>query len=429
MEIAILADDLTGANDSGVQLAKAGLETSVWLNGESKSEQLPDAVVVDTDSRGLPPHQAKEKIYEVMASVGACQPSTVFKKIDSTLRGNVGAEMEAMIEVWQPEYVFLTPSFPKNKRIVKEGTLYVDGSPIGETEFAENKADPVADSRIRDHLKRQFKGPLIEVTEELWEKEDQEIVAWINEQKRGATPIFICDATNEHTLNRLAAFAKQQSARLLLAGSAGLSSALTFERGREAKKFVIPQRSKDPLLFLVGSMSEVSQKQVANLLKLPQTQGIKINAAKAIHVDEGVRARECERVIVDAQKVLHQGRVPVVYSGAARSEVEAVHDYASQNQVERHAVARRIVSLLAVAGEALIRAQSFQAIVMTGGDTAKALCKKLAIEELRLLDEFETGIPVAQFVGQLENSYAITKAGAFGNEETFVKIHQFFLEG
>ena len=72
MLIAIIADDLTGAADSGVQLARAGYRTAVVFQGSSPpAEDGLDAVSVDTDSRPLPAGFAAERVVEAAHAVRA----------------------------------------------------------------------------------------------------------------------------------------------------------------------------------------------------------------------------------------------------------------------------------------------------------------------------------------------------------------------
>lgn len=68
MKLAIIADDLTGANDSGVQLARHGLKTSVLFDMDEDHITKYDAVVFDTDSRSI----AAEKAYERVAGAAGC---------------------------------------------------------------------------------------------------------------------------------------------------------------------------------------------------------------------------------------------------------------------------------------------------------------------------------------------------------------------
>ncbi|MDO7268779.1 MULTISPECIES: four-carbon acid sugar kinase family protein [Shouchella] len=427
MKIAIIADDLTGANDSGVQLAKAGLDTVVWLNGKGSSENRAEAVVVDTDSRALSPKEAKAAVHAAMSALAPYNPNLIFKKVDSTLRGNVGAELEATAEAWQPECILLAPSFPANNRTVEDGILYVNGTPIGETEFARNEADPVSDSAISDHIGRQFHGAIAHIPESLWAEKPETISAWLDRNIANEQTVFICDAVSMETLERIAAFSQQQPKRLLLAGSAGLSNALaqTMVSGTNTP-FADHPVSSDPILYLVGSMSEVSKTQVAHLLTHPQTEGIRLHAATAASNDRHTQAKEFERVVAAAEKTVATGKIPVIFSGTERQEVAEVYDYAKTTNTAISELAKRIADTIAAIGSKLMDTRHFQAIIMTGGDTAKALCRRLSIDELRLLDEFEPGIPVAQFTGEHHQTYAITKAGAFGNEKTFSNLYHHF---
>ncbi|MCM2675820.1 four-carbon acid sugar kinase family protein [Alkalicoccobacillus plakortidis] len=428
MKVAIIADDITGANDSGVQLAKSGLKTAVWLNNEQETNEPLEAVVIDTDSRAMSQDDAKEAIKSSMDVLATYQPEILFKKVDSTLRGNVGAELYAMIQADKPDYVLLTPSFPESKRTVDKGILYVDGTAIGETEFALNEADPVKDSRIADHVGRQFKGQLLEVPEELWTKAHEKITTWLRQQQTEKGCVFICDATSSHTLKAIAEFAQTSQDHILLAGSAGLSSALEI-KSSGVKRQVERKDPTLPILYLVGSMSDISRKQVQQLLKQESAVGIKIDALKAVNEDEFVRASEFERVSKEAHSILEEQKIPVIFSGTERHEIDAVYAYAEEQKIALSIISQRIVSLLAAVGENLTLSHSFQAIVMTGGDTAKALCKRVSVSQLDLIDEFETGIPISIFTGSLAGTYAITKAGAFGTEFTFSNIYQFFMEG
>src|ERR687889_1705458 len=89
MRVAIIADDLTGAADTGVQLARAGYRTAVVFRGAPiPSGNDLDAVAVDTDSRSLPAGFAAKRVMEAGHAVREAR--IVYKKIDSTLRGPIG---------------------------------------------------------------------------------------------------------------------------------------------------------------------------------------------------------------------------------------------------------------------------------------------------------------------------------------------------
>ena len=99
LKLAVIADDLTGANDAGVQFAKQGLKVQVFLNDllEKDLGLFPEVMVLDTDSRAASPAEAFARVRAtggLVRNVAAVQP-LIFKKFDSTLRGNIGTEIDA----------------------------------------------------------------------------------------------------------------------------------------------------------------------------------------------------------------------------------------------------------------------------------------------------------------------------------------------
>src|SRR5262245_12484195 len=99
--IAIVADDLTGASDAGVQFARQGLETLVLIDprGLAADDGAVEVLAVDTDSRARPAAEAYRRAREAAEAIGRAGFNHLYKKVDSTLRGNVGAEIDAVMDV------------------------------------------------------------------------------------------------------------------------------------------------------------------------------------------------------------------------------------------------------------------------------------------------------------------------------------------
>src|SRR5690554_571562 len=122
----IIADDLTGANDSGVQLSKQGLKTRVYIdplnwqdNSQSNNLFKGDVLVIDTETRDLNGQEAAEATRKIINKLQLKQSKDAifYKKIDSTLRGNIGKELEVLMDFLDKDLCILAPSFPGNKRL------------------------------------------------------------------------------------------------------------------------------------------------------------------------------------------------------------------------------------------------------------------------------------------------------------------------
>src|SRR5215207_2154334 len=110
MHVAIIADDLTGAADTGVQLVRFGYRTAVFFRATEVLADDLDAVAFDTDSRTMPAGFAAKRVLDAAHAAGGAR--IVYKKLDSTLRGNVAAELAAALGVLHPDCVIVAPAFP-----------------------------------------------------------------------------------------------------------------------------------------------------------------------------------------------------------------------------------------------------------------------------------------------------------------------------
>src|SRR3712207_6339570 len=111
LDLAIIADDLTGAADSGGQLARPGYRTAVVFHiAEFPAKSDCDAVAVDMDSRSLPAGFASKRVLEAGRTMNNAR--VIYKKIDSTLRGPVAAELAAALGATGQAKAVVAPAFP-----------------------------------------------------------------------------------------------------------------------------------------------------------------------------------------------------------------------------------------------------------------------------------------------------------------------------
>ena len=146
MLIAVIADDLTGAADAGVQLVHAGYRTAVFFRATEVLADDLDAVAFDTDSRAMPAGFAAKRVLE--AARAASEARIVYKKLDSTLRGNVAAELAAALGGARRDRAVVAPAFPAAGRTTVGGTQLVHGVPVDETEMANDPDTPVREAHV-----------------------------------------------------------------------------------------------------------------------------------------------------------------------------------------------------------------------------------------------------------------------------------------
>lgn len=196
----VLADDATGALECASLLASQGLQVEMTLL------EMPAAFegicVVDTESRHLPAEQAARRVRRWLDAAG---PGPVFKKTDSTLRGNIAAELVAMLD--RP--IVYIPAYPALGRTVRQGILFVDGTPVAETAFAKDARDPVRSSRVADLFPADLIVSIPDATA-------------LAAALRDSSPrILICDAATDEDLASIADVLRETAARPFVASPAG----------------------------------------------------------------------------------------------------------------------------------------------------------------------------------------------------------------
>jgi uncharacterized protein YgbK (DUF1537 family) len=150
--VTVLADDMTGAAEIAGVCLRSGL--SVTFDFECNIQRLPatDVWIIASDTRSLPEAEACETVRNIVRRLKEWQISTVFKKIDSALRGHIVPEIQAMQEYLRIEKVLILPANPESGRIVREGIYYIDGTPLHQTAFAHDPDYPARTGSVREIL-------------------------------------------------------------------------------------------------------------------------------------------------------------------------------------------------------------------------------------------------------------------------------------
>ena len=155
MRVCVISDDLTGASDCGGQLVGYGLDVSVVIQSQNSNRKEKEALIFNTDSRSVPAKEAYERVKKVSEWVKSGSFDMIYKKIDSTMRGNIGQEINAIYDTFHPDFVFIAPAFPEAGRQVIHGVHFLNQKQLHETEVANDPKTPVKDSLISRLIKDQ----------------------------------------------------------------------------------------------------------------------------------------------------------------------------------------------------------------------------------------------------------------------------------
>jgi len=400
--VTIIADDLSGAADSAVACAERGLETVVTLSDASNAEEA-DAVALDADTRRQSADAAAAEIARVVrARAGGA--GMLFKKIDSTLRGHVGAEVAAliaerrrMISAAAPRPVaVVAPAFPAQGRTTIGGCQRLDGVPLEATELWRRERMTGGASVLEMIRAAGVTGALVPI-ETVRRGEDAVGAAIAGLVDRADA--LVCDAETDDDLAAVARASLTIGRDCVWVGSAGLVGHLIDAAGlTRARNGVLRVPAvAGPLMFVVGSLSPVSRRQ-ADRLAAEDVAVVAIDGpTRAGWADAADRLRGA----------IAAGRDVLILSTpqVAPSREEAAAQSA------------------ALAGVVTPHAAHIGGLFVTGGETARAVLTSMRVTSLRLVAEIEQGVPLSVAVAPRPFPI-ITKAGAFGGAATMVNCRR-----
>lgn len=414
--LVVIADDFTGAGDSGVTFARSGARVALVMdeNGIGDAMRKSDVVAVSSETRFMSVHDAGHAVAALARRCRDAGAGTFFKKIDSAMRGNPGAETAAMLNALDIPVAVVCPAMPSSGRVVIGGRLLLDGQPLHATSLGRDPFTPASDADLAESMAA---GSGMKTG-----RLDLEDIAkgprWLNERNEkliaDGCRIIVADAASESDLAALCALLKAGAGRLLPAGSSGLARACA---GPSAKNSPAP---RGRLLAVVGSLDEKALEQAG----YAESQGA--FSPVPVDVEAGLADPEAETARV-ASAVLKENGRPILLRGAKFPERDRLsHDNAS-----------RVAELYGAIAARLCRDNAFDAVFATGGSTAVAVARSLGLKTLALEGEILPGVVLSSRAfhepGESGNGPGVcqfvSKAGSFGARDTLAVIAGAFCEG
>lgn len=371
MHVLVLADDLTGALEIGAHLAEAGLPAIVEVSPEANSE-LPLAsgvLVLDIETRHLASEDAGQRVFRLAQAARALGVVHLYLKTDSTLRGPIAAQIQALLDAWSERALVYAPAYPALGRQVAGGKLWVEGRPLADTPFANDPLCPSREGDILKLLEQGCRASVLHVSSaiELRERLEQGI----------GGSIVVCDAWTEDELHALAAVLAPLADRILLAGTGGLA--------RYWARWLQPGGRKRP---------------------------IRLRARRWLVVNGSLHPRSREQVEISGLPRIQDDVT------AGTGFTWAVLSAPAQRSESPSQVAAR----LGQAAASIVGRSGVDGLVVFGGDTTREVLKALGVSRLEARGELLPGVPVSELPAA--RLVLVSKAGGFGPPDILCKIRE-----
>lgn len=426
--IGIVSDDLTGANDTALQFFMKGSNTEIIFeaNDELQNHLNVGTWALTTESRNIEAKIAAQRVWENSKKIKEClNVSNYYKKIDSTLRGNIAVETLAMLDAIEYDAAIIAPAFIQEGRITIGGYQLLKGIPIERTDAARDTYAPIYDSYIPDILKKQVNETyhnLISTIElKTVAKGAGPITNKINELVSSGKKLIIADAVSSVDLEQIALAISKSQYNILPVGSAGLAHALGNvwlpEEKREAvnKQFPIL-----PKLVLSGSKTTITATQIN---KLSMDDDIENTYFIDIHLDD-ILNPDINQM---AERVVHNfGKENVVIVHVSKLDEEIMMDEGKEklidNGITKEKLAVIITDYLSDLSEKISELSSF-ILITIGGETSYKCLRKIDCKYLQMTDAI---LPAVSLCIDSNARFIVTKSGNMGSATALIDIINYF---
>lgn len=415
VKLVIIADDLTGALDTGVQFSKKNMSAIVTTDLNFNFEDIckeADVVVIDTESRHIPADEAKERVKSALSKFDKKEIKFFYKKTDSTLRGNIGSEVEGFMEGLNIDEVSFIPAFPLGKRTVKDGVLYVNNVKLAETQFAMDILNPVTDSFIPDIINKQsdINVKLKDINEEFSPLDNKE------------KHIYIFDSENMEDMENIGKFLHNKNRLNYTIGNAGFAEVLTHYIKSDTKKEDIILED-DRILFVCGSVNITSLKQCKYAEKIGYCSD-SLKFTNIISEDY----KNSDNYITDKEyfkEKINNNKKFLLRTTDSEDVIKKAIEYTEKNSIPMEELTSNIANSTGQLVSDLIREHDIKNLIIFGGDTLMGILKNIGCQYIIPVSEIFPGVVFTRAVGKDTAINVITKAGGFGEESIIERINEF----
>ncbi|WP_312038418.1 3-oxo-tetronate kinase [Paradevosia shaoguanensis] len=404
LRLGAIADDLTGATDLALTLARSGMSVrqTVGIPADPNAISGADAVVISLKSRTIPAAEAVTQSLDAAKVLLAAGAAQLFFKycstFDSTDAGNIGPVIDALLDLLAEDRTLACPAFPTNKRTVYKGHLFVGDQLLSDSPMKDHPLTPMRDANLVRVLGRQTARPvrLVDINAVRGEHLDHGL-----SDKPGIAIVDALDDADLLAIGRAAANMR------LVTGGSGVAMGLPANWGISQRTNATRHQSPSGrTLVLAGSCSGATRQQIS-VAMAAGFDGLQLDP---IEIAAG------RQTISDALDFATKATAtPVIYASATPEAVAKSQDALGRDRAG--AVVEAFLSELAP----LLVNRGFDQLIIAGGETSGAVVAGLGLKNLDIGPEIDPGVPwMYSKVGETPIAIAL-KSGNFGADNMFIK--------
>ena len=422
--IGAVADDLTGATTTGVLLARSKARTAVFFNEEAAQEAREtaslDAILISSNSRPLPKEEAYDKVKSATNALKAMGVKYFSKRIDTTLRGGVGVEIDAMLDQLNEDTIaVVVPAMPQSRRILVGGYSVIDGVALINTPVAQDVRTPVKENYIPRLLAGQTRRKVGLVTLDQVLKGKEGIKEALTEVRNDGAGVIIVDAITLEDVDQIAQACIDLDWDVVAVDPGPFTSKLAYRRGliQEEQPNVPPAASE---------AGKTTKKQMQVLCE--DSRHVRISVEPIPLINGGDEALdEAFKAVNKAVELLESDNQPraILFETALHGELLNLDEEDKKRGYAGGMSANRInAGLGTIISQVLeqVGREKIAGLYTTGGDTMVNVCYQLGVECIEVMDYVIPQTDVGRLVGKYDGLPVVGKGGLTGNDNTACDI-------
>lgn len=424
--VGIVADDLTGANDTALQFQLKGANTQILLDEEVVPVNLKSTQTwaISTESRNIEPEAAFEKTKSAVRFLKEnINPDYYYKKIDSTVRGNIAVEVLAMLEALEMDASIIIPAFPAEGRVTVGGYHLLRGVPIERTEMARDPHSPIFESHLPTLLKSQLsdenKDLVASIELKTVMKGAGPILMQLKELISAGKKIIVVDAVSTVDIEQIVLALGKTDFNILPVGTAATAQVLSDLWLPDLKPQHFSKTFPElPKLVISGSATQITSNQIKKLEEADDFENVLV-----IHLDmktvlNGVSDELVERILNN----LGTNNIVVVHTSDLIRDFDGFSEDSLNAELTKSGLANVITDYLAELTRQVV-AKKDVILITLGGETSYKCCEAIGANQLQLIDEVAPAIALSL---DHDARWIVTKSGNLGGVNTLVDILKYF---
>lgn len=408
----VIADDLTGSNATCSLLKKIGLRSASIFRLDSEEEYGTEVISYSTNSRSLPQEKAYDRVAQAMQKLKKKDVLVYNKRIDSTLRGNIGVEIDAMLNQLEEDRIaIVVPAYPSSGRIVINKIMLVNGVLLENSDAGRDPKTPIHTSCVEEIIKEQTKYPCFYFNVSDIAKEEEEFVKRIKEVSKKAK-LLLFDAVTNEDIVKISKAVISSELNIITVDPGPFT--LYYTRELQKKKHLDKK-----ILMVIGSVTDTTKKQIEYILQQEDIFLEKMNPSLLFHQE--TREQEMNRVVSMVKKGINSYDLFLITTSPIGQETKLnLVDLAIQLNTTVEEVSKSISDTLTEGAYRILKeTQKFDGVYSSGGDITLALLEKLNANGVEIREEV---IPLAAYGrilgGEFANLKLVSKGGMVGDQET-----------